>query len=188
MGRGASTCTTCDAPLFRGKTVAVIGGGNSAVEGALDAAAYADKVYLIHRRDAFKADAVTVDKAKANPKIEFLTPYTPAAIKGQKFITALAIKHAASGETKELPLQGVFIEIGYETNIGMVKGLVEQNNLGELTVDERCRTKTPGLYAAGDLTSVAYKQTVISAGMGAIAALEAHRFISGAGSEGEYAK
>lgn len=187
MGRGASTCTTCDAPLFKNKTIAVIGGGNSAVEGALDAANYATKVYLIHRRTEFKADTVTVDKARANPKIEFLAPYAPVAIHGQKLITSLAIRHTGTGAAQELPLHGVFIEIGYETNISLVKGLVEQNSLGELVVDERCRTKTPGLYAAGDLTSVAYKQTVISAGMGAIAALEVHRYLTGAGGS-EYAK
>lgn len=184
MGRGVSTCTTCDAPLFNGKTVAVIGGGNAAVEGALDAAAYASKVYLVHRRDDFRADDVTVEKARKNSKIEFVTPFCPVAISGQKLVSGLRVKDVSSGKIRDLAVHGVFIEIGYETDTRMVDGLVDTTKSGEIVVDIACRTKTQGVFAAGDLTCVPFKQTVISAGMGAVAALECHKFLSG-GSGGE---
>ena len=178
MGRGVSTCTTCDAPLFGDKTVAVIGGGNAAVEGALDAATYATTIHLIHRRKDFRADTVTIDKATNNPKIKINTPYIPVAIAGNKFVTKLTVKNIETGKQEDLAVDGVFIEIGYDADTSMVKGLVDTTPAGEIIVDQHCRTKTPGLYAAGDLTNVPYKQTVISAGMGAIAALEAHAYLT----------
>ncbi|RJQ19959.1 FAD-binding protein [Candidatus Woesearchaeota archaeon] len=180
FGRGLSTCTTCDAPLFPNKDTVVIGGGNSAVEGALELARIARKVYLVHRRDRFRADEVTVEKARAEPKIEIILNASPAEIKGDKFVKSLVVEDAVSKERRELPVQGIFSEIGWETHTGMVAGLVETNQAGEIVVDVLLRTKTPGLYACGDLTSVPYKQTVISAGHGAVAALEAYKFVTGA--------
>jgi len=179
FGRGLSTCTTCDAPLFPNKETAVIGGGNSAVEGALELARIAKKIYIVHRRDVFRADEVTVEKAKAEGKIEVLTNHVPIEIKGDKFVKSLIVEHVTTKARKELPLQGVFSEIGWETHTEMVKGLVDVNAVGEIIVDAHNRTKTPGLYACGDLTSIPYKQTVISAGHGAIAALEAYKFVTG---------
>lgn len=179
FGRGLSTCTTCDAPLFPGKDTAVIGGGNSGVEGALELSRIANKAYLIHRRNEFRADEVTVERAKKDDKIEVLTPYSPVEIKGDKFVSALVVKNNETGETKELPVQGVFSEIGWITSTEMVEGLVETNDAGEIIVDHLTRTKTPGLYACGDLTGIPHKQTVISAGMGAVAALESYKFVTG---------
>jgi len=186
FGRGLSTCTTCDAPLFSNKETAVIGGGNSGVEGALELSRIASKIYLIHRRDEFRADGVTVEKARKEDKIEILTPYKPVEIKGDKFVSHLVVEHAKTGEKKELPVQGVFSEIGWDTSTEMVEGLVETNELGEIVVDKFCKTKTQGLYACGDLTDIPHKQTVISAGMGAIAALEAYKFVTGAEDTHEY--
>lgn len=188
FGRGLSTCTTCDAPLFPNKETVVIGGGNSGVEGALELARIAKKVYLVHRREEFRADEVTVERARKEPKIEILTPFVPVEIKGDKFVSALVIKHSSTGEQKELPVQGVFSEIGWITNTDMVEGLVNTNQVGEIVVDELCHTKTKGLYACGDLTEMPHKQTVISAGMGAIAALEAYKFVTGAEATHEYVK
>lgn len=188
FGRGLSTCTTCDAPLFPNKDTVVIGGGNSGVEGALELSRIAKKVYLVHRRDEFRADEVTVEKARQDPKIEVLTPFAPAEIKGDKFVTALVIKHAETGETKELSVQGIFSEIGWITNTDIVEGLVNTNNVGEIIVDKFCHTKTQGLFACGDLTDVPHKQTVISAGMGAVAALEAYKIVTGAQGTHEYVK
>lgn len=179
FGRGLSTCTTCDAPLFPNKETVVIGGGNSAVEGALELSRIAKKVYLIHRRDQFRADEVTVEKAKADPKIEIVLNAVPAEIKGEKFVKSLVIEDAKSKVKRELSVQGIFSEIGWETHTEMVKGLIETNPVGEIIIDAHCRTKTAGLYACGDLTSIPYKQTVISAGHGAIAALEAYKFVTG---------
>jgi len=129
FGKGLSTCTTCDAPLLPNKETVVIGGGNSGVEGALELSRIAKKVYLVHRRDQFRADEVTVDKAKGDDKIEILTPYVPVEIKGDKFVTALVVEHKETKEKKELSVQGVFSEIGWVTNTDMVKGLVDVNKV-----------------------------------------------------------
>lgn len=179
FGRGLSTCTTCDSPLFPNKETAVIGGGNSAVEGALELARIAKKVYIVHRRDVFRADEVTVEKARQEPKIEIITNAVPVEIKGDKFVKSLVIEDVNSMQKRELPLQGVFSEIGWETHTSMVQGLLETNAAGEIMIDAHCRTKTSGLYACGDLTCIPYKQTVISAGHGATAALEAYKFVTG---------
>lgn len=177
FGRGLSTCTTCDAPMFQNKITAVIGGGNSALEGALELARIASKVYLIHRRDQFRADEVTVELARKEPKMEIVTNHVPIEIKGDKFVTNLIVENVSTKAKKELQVNGVFSEIGWETHTTMVVGLVDVNALGEIIVNELCHTKTPGLYACGDLTQIPHKQTVISAGMGAVAALEAYRFV-----------
>lgn len=178
FGRGVSTCTTCDAPFYKNKTAAIVGGGNSAVEGALELAEIADKVYLIHRRQGFRADEVTVERARSHPKIEFVLDSVLTEIKGDKFVTGVEVKNK-SEETKTIALDGVFLEIGWITDTSFVEGLVETNDAGEIVVDRLCHTKTPGLYACGDLTDMPHKQTVISAGMGAIATLEAYRFVTG---------
>ena len=179
FGRGLSTCTTCDAPLFPNKETVVIGGGNSGVEGALELARIAKKVYLINRSDVFRADEVTVEKARKEPKIEIITNAVSVEIKGEKFVKSLVIEDVKTKVKRELAVQGVFSEIGWETHTEMVKGLIETNTVGEIIIDTHNRTKTPGLFACGDLTDVPYKQTVISAGHGAVAALEAYRFVTG---------
>jgi len=178
FGRGLSTCTTCDAPLFPNKETVVIGGGNSALEGALELSRIAKKVYLVHRRGEFRADEVTVEKARKDSKIEIITNNSPVQIVGDKFVKALVIEDVNTKKRRELSVQGIFSEIGWETHTAMVEGLVELNAVGEIKVDELCRTKTAGLYACGDLTFVPYKQTVISAGMGAVATLDAYRYVS----------
>ncbi len=178
MGRGVTTCTTCDGPLFGKKDVALIGGGNSAVEGALEMATIANKAYMVHRRDEYRADDVTVQKLKKEKKIIEKLNHTPVEIKGDKMVDTLVIENVETKEQTELKVQGVFIEIGYETDTSMVGDLVETNKAGEIVVDLACRTKTPGLFAAGDMTVTPYKQTVISAGMGATAALEAYKYLN----------
>ncbi len=188
FGRGLSTCTTCDAPLFPNKDTAVIGGGNSAMEGALELARIAKKVYLVHRREKFRADEVTVEHARKEPKIEFVLNHVPVEIIGEKFVKTLIVEDVNTKKRRELSVQGVFSEIGWETHTDMVQGLVETNALGEIIVDTLCKTRTPGLYACGDVTIIPHKQTVISAGMGAVAALEAYRYVAGGMPTGEYVK
>ena len=117
-------------------------------------------------------------RVKKDPKIEIITNHVPIEIKGEKFVKTLVIEDIATKQRREIQLQGIFSEIGWETHTAMVQGLVEVNQVGEIIVDTFCRTKTPGLYACGDLTMTPYKQTVISAGMGAVATLEAYRFIT----------
>lgn len=177
MGKGVSTCVTCDAPLFKDKTVAVIGGGNSAVEGALDLAAIAKKVYLIHRRDEFRADEFGVELVKKEKKIEMVLSSVPKEIKGNKFVKSIIVKGVKNNEKKELRVDGIFVEIGYVVDTSMVKDLVKVNKFNEIVVNNKCETSCPGVLAAGDVTSIQFKQTIIAAGEGAKAALSAHAFL-----------
>jgi thioredoxin-disulfide reductase len=179
IGRGVSTCATCDAPLFKDKEVAVVGGGNSAFEAAELLEKYATKVYLIHRREEFRADEITVEKVKKMKKVEIITNSTAREIKGDKFVKGLVIENLKTGEKRELKVGGIFIEIGYELKTEWVKDLVRRNKFGEIKIDNRCRTSQPGIFAVGDISSVPYKQIVISAGEGAKAALEAYKYIKG---------
>lgn len=188
FGRGVSTCTTCDAPFYKDATTAVVGGGNSAMEGALELATIADKVYLVHRRQEFRADEVTVEKVRKNDKIELVLDSVLTEIQGEKMVTGVKVKNVKTGEIRDIKLDGVFLEIGWKTDTSMVGDLVETNKLGEIVVDKFCHTKTPGLYACGDLTDIPHKQTVISAGMGSVATLEAYKFITGAVPTREYVK
>ena len=180
LGRGVSTCVTCDAPLFKNKIVAVIGGGNSAVEGAVELAEIgAKQVYLIHRRTEFRADEITVDKARSNKKIELVLNHVPTEIKGDKFVTNIVVQELTSKRIREIQVNGIFIEIGYEVDTGIVKHLVKLTDKNEIVTDNHCKTTDPAIFAAGDVTTTPYKQTVISAGEGAVAALSAHRYLTG---------
>jgi thioredoxin reductase (NADPH) len=177
IGRGVSTCATCDAPIFKGKTVAVIGGGNSAVEAAELLTKYATKVYLIHRRDAFRADEVTIEKVKKLPNIEFVLNSTATEVKGDKFVASLMLEDVNTKQKREIEVGGVFVEIGYVIETEFVKDLVKINEKNEIIVNESGETSCPGIFAAGDLTSFPYKQTVISAGQGAMAGLTAYAYL-----------
>ena len=179
MGRGVSTCVTCDAPLFKNREVAIIGGGNSAVEGALELATIAKKVYLIHRRDAFRADEITVEKLKSCPEIETVLNSIPKKVIGEKNVEGISVENIATKETKELKVDGIFIEIGYVVDTSFVQHLVKVNEKKEIIVDDRGNTSCTGIFAAGDITPVPFKQTVIAAGDGSKAALECYKWITG---------
>lgn len=141
-GRGISSCAVCDAPLFKDKIVSVIGGGNSALEAAEMAAHFASKVYLIHRRDVFTGDESTLERVKNNQKIEMIKNTVPIEVFGEKFVTGIVIQNSVTGEKKELKMDGMFIEIGYETKTEWIKNLVNTNELGEIIVNERGRLLT----------------------------------------------
>jgi thioredoxin reductase len=179
LGRGVSTCVTCDAPLFKNRDVAVIGGGNSAVEGALELATIGRKVYLIHRRDAFRADEITVEKLKNTPNIELVLSSIPTKIIGGKNVEGIEVENMLTKEKKTLKIDGAFIEIGYVVDTSFVQHLVKVNEKKEIIVDERGNTAHPGIFAAGDITPVPFKQTVIAAGEGSKAALECYRWLTG---------
>jgi len=176
MGRGVSTCVTCDAPFFKNKEVAVVGGGNSAIEGVLELAEIAKKVYLIHRRDTFRADEITVAKLKEKKNIVQELNSVVKEIKGDKNVEGILIENK---KTKEHKVDGVFIEIGYIVDTKMVKHLVKLNKANEVIKNERGQTSCPGIFAAGDVSNTPYKQTVISAGEGATAALECYKYLTG---------
>jgi NADH-dependent peroxiredoxin subunit F len=179
FGRGVSTCATCDGPLFRNKIVAVVGGGNAAVEGALELADIADKVFLIHRRKEFRADEISVSKLKERKNIELVLGSVALELHGDKLLRSVVVENK-NKEKRTILIDGFFLEIGSVVDTGMVQDLVEVNGAGEIMIDGSGATSCPGIFAAGDVTIVPFKQTVISAGEGAKAALECHRFLTGA--------
>lgn len=177
MGRGVTTCATCDGPLYKGKKVAIIGGGNSALDAAEYMSKLASKIYLVHRRNEFRGEAVLVDRVKVAKNVELVLNSVPLAVNGDKFVSGLTIENVETKGKRELDVNGVFIEIGYVADTSAVGKLVKVNSKGEILVDEYCETGVAGLFAAGDITNVPYKQTVISAGQGAVAGLQAYTYL-----------
>jgi thioredoxin-disulfide reductase len=180
IGRGVSTCVTCDAPLYKGKTVAVIGGGNSALGGARELAELAKKVYLIHRRDEFRGDEIEVDMIKKFKNVELVLSTIPKEVKGDQFVEGLIVENVKDNSKKLLKVEGVFVEIGFKVDSDFVKGLVDRNKQKEITTNNLCETSEQGIFAAGDVSSMIFKQTVISAGEGAKAALQCYHYLTGA--------
>ena len=179
FGRGVSTCATCDGPLYKDKEVVIVGGGNSAVEAALDISSYAKKVYLIHRRQEFRADEITVEKLKQNPKVELVLDSVPIEIKGDKFVSSVVVENKITKEKKELSITGLFLEIGYEVDSSMVKDCVKINKKNEIIINSVGETSCAGIFAAGDVTNTPFKQAIIAAGDGARAALQAYTYLTG---------
>ena len=179
--KGVSYCTTCDGPLFSGKIVATIGGGNSALESGLMLADIASNIYVINKNPEFKGDRILIDNLKKKQNVEIIYNASTAEIVGDKFVTGLKYKDnspAGEGKEKELKIDGIFIHIGMVPNSGIVPKEVEKNQFGEIIVNTNCETNVPGLYAAGDVTDVPFKQIVIAAGQGCIAALSAGQYLN----------
>ncbi len=163
--KGITYCASCDGPLFSGMDVAVIGGGNAGFETAAQLLAYTKTVTLIHRGDSFKADPVTVEKVLAHPNMKALTNSQPVEVQGEKFVTGLVVLNTVTQEKTELPVQGIFVEIGLIPSTEYVKGIVNVNDYGQITIDPRTqRTSNTGIWAAGDCTDVIYHQNNIAAG------------------------
>ncbi len=178
-GKGVIFCTTCDAPLFQGKIVAVVGGGNAGLEGVVDLLAYSPKVYLLEYSDALKGDPVTQEKIKANPAVTVLLNAQTTEITGDELVRGLRYKDRVSGEARELKVDGVAVEIGAVPNSDIVKGLVELNKYGEIVVDHKTqRASLPGIWAAGDVTDVLYKQNNVSAGDAVKAILNIDEYVN----------
>jgi alkyl hydroperoxide reductase subunit F len=175
LGRGLSICSTCDGPLYKGKQVAVVGGGNSALQTAVEMSDIALSVSLIVR-STIRADPVYMEKLKEKKNITVYTGSHVSALQGEKFLSGITIKDE-QGKEQTISLDGVFIEIGWLPNSDMVENLVQLNEKKEIIVDINSHTSIPGIYAAGDVTSVKSKQIVIAAGDGAKAALEAFEYI-----------
>lgn len=164
-GKGVFYCSTCDAPVMSGRVVAVVGGGNAGLEAAIDLLPYASKIYLLEFTDSLKGDPITQEKLKANPKVEIILNAKTTEILGAAFVTGLRYEDQKSKAAKELKLDGVFVEIGAIPNVDFVKDLVQLNQLGEIAVDHKTQaTSLPGIWAAGDVSDVLYKQNNISAG------------------------
>lgn len=177
IGRGVSYCATCDGWFFKEKKVAVIGGGDSALEEAIFLTRFATSVTIIHRRDALRAGAILQNRAKENPKIHFVWDTVVTEIKGVDGVEALRLQNVKDGMESEMQVNGVFVFIGHTPNTDLFKGQIDLDEKGFVVVDNRLRTNIPGVFAAGEVCDPHYRQVVTSAGMGAAAAIEATRFL-----------
>ena len=177
-GKGVAYCATCDAPFFKGRRVAVAGGGNSGFTAALDLVKVATEVTLINAASGWQADAILEESLRKYPNVRFLDRREITAVEGDARVTGIRLRDRASGEEARIAVDGLFVEIGLLPNSDPVAGLAELNAGGEIVIDSLCRTSAPGLYAAGDVTTVPQKQIIISAGEGAKAALSAYDFLA----------
>ena len=176
-GRGVSFCATCDAPFYRDKTVAVVGGGNSAIYEAMHLAKFAKKVYIIHRRRQLRATTLVQEYAKSEPKIEFILNTVVNTIHGTNFVEKLSLKNAESGQTFELELDGLFVSIGLNPNTHYLKNLLALDANGMIIVDSAMQTSVPGIFAAGDIRQYSIRQAIAAAGDGAIAAINVKKWM-----------
>jgi thioredoxin reductase (NADPH) len=180
IGRGISYCATCDGMFFKDLEVAVIGGGDSAIEEALSLANIVGKVYVIHRRDSLRAQKILQERAFRNPKMEFLWNRRPVEIAGKSQVERLVIEDTKTGRREDLPVSGVFVYVGYRPDTGFLGDLVERDPAGFIITDEGLGTKTPGLYAAGDIRKKTLRQISTAVGDGAQAAVSLERYVLGA--------
>ena len=175
-GRGVTYCAICDGPVFAGQKVMVVGGGNSALEAALDMVKIAEHVHLVSLTQ-LTGDPILIERLSGAKNLTILTEHQTLEITGKDLVEGALVKNLKSGKEKLLDVTGVFIEIGLEPNSDAVKTLIKLNKLGEVPVSCDCETTMPGLYAAGDVTDVPEKQIIVAAGEGAKAALRAHRYL-----------
>ena len=178
IGNGVAYCPHCDGPFFKGKDVAVIGGGNSGIEAALDLAGIVKSVSVFEFLPELKADKVLVDRAQSRDNISIYKNVATRSIKAESGkVTAIEYVERDTDETRELPLDGVFVQIGLVPNSAVVEGIVDRTRFGEIAINEKCQTSAEGIYACGDVTTVPYKQIVISMGEGAKASLAAFEYL-----------
>ena len=177
IGRGLSTCATCDGYFFREKAIAVVGGGDSAMEEANFLTRYASKVYLIHRRKEFRASKIMIDRVRANPKVELVIPAVVEEIHAPNgHVTGVRVRDP-QGESREIALDGVFVAIGHDPNSTVFKGKLETDGNGYLIANHGSLTSVPGVFVAGDVQDHRYRQAVTAAGSGCMAALDAEKFL-----------
>jgi thioredoxin reductase (NADPH) len=176
-GKGVSYCATCDGPFFRDAVVAVVGGGDNALTEAVMLTKFCRKMYIIHRRDQFRAIKILQERVLANPKIEVLWNCVVEAAEGENNLEQVILRNVKEGRTFPLPLDGLFISIGMNPHSGFVMGLVELNEWGEIKVDSRMATSQPGIYAAGDVAEACPKQVATAVGAGVNAALSVNEYL-----------
>lgn len=176
-GRGISYCATCDAPLFRNKEVVVVGGGDAAIEEALFLTKFVKKIYLVHRRDKLRASAILQERAKQNPKIEFIWNSAVNRVYGKSKIEKVTIRNVLDNSEQELNIDGIFVFIGFETKTVFLKDFVELDKEGYVVTDYEMKTSRSGIFAAGDVRSNALRQIITACGDGARAAVSSQHFV-----------
>ncbi|MGE5197980.1 MAG: thioredoxin-disulfide reductase [Deltaproteobacteria bacterium] len=177
VGRGVSYCATCDGPLFRDKDVMVIGGGNRAIEEALFLTSYARKVTIVHRRQQFRASGILEDKARANPKVNFILDSVVEEISGEGKVEEVGLKNVKTNSRVRLPCQGIFVFVGIEPNTAFIKNLLNVDEAGFIMTDQDLRTSCPGIFACGDCLKKSLYQVVTACAEGALAADSAHKYL-----------
>ena len=177
MGRGVSGCATCDGFFFKDKRVAVVGGGDTAMEEALFLTKFADEVLLIHRRDEFRASKIMLERARKNPKVTFLTDTVIQDVLGENSVEGVRTKNLKTGEEREIEVEGFFAAIGHAPATGLFKDQVEMDEGGYILQKEHTMTSVPGVFAAGDVSDKRYRQAVTAAGDGSRAAIDAERWL-----------
>jgi thioredoxin reductase (NADPH) len=183
QGRGVSACATCDGFFFKKKDVAVIGGGDTAMEEAIFLTRYVNHVTVIHRRDALRASKIMQDRAFKNPKISFIWNTEVTEVLGENEVTGLRLHNVKTDEESTLPVQGFFLAIGHRPNTDLFKGIIDMDKVGYIVPVEYTMTNIPGVFAAGDVTDHRYRQAVTAAGDGCRAAIDAERWLESLGEE-----
>ncbi|MBA2285512.1 MAG: thioredoxin-disulfide reductase [Ktedonobacteraceae bacterium] len=183
QGRGVSACATCDGFFFKNKDIAVIGGGDTALEEATFLTRYATHVTVVHRRDALRASKIMQDRALKNPKISFIWDSAIAEVLGEDAVNGLCLRNVKTGEESTLPVQGMFLAIGHQPNTDLFKGVIEMDKAGYIVPVEHTMTNIPGVFAAGDVTDHRYRQAITAAGDGCRAAIDVERWLESQGED-----